>query len=204
VPPAGRALVLVVLVLVTAGCSLAGRTLSGYVDDTLVKGAVKRRLDDERVAGIRGVHVDTFGGTVYLSGAVETALEKSDAEIAVWRVEGVQQVVNDLVVTKPTAVPVVLRVTPVLAAGLPGVARVDPGPPGRPDLAYDAAGRVVASIYTFDWRDVVDTGLKTLPAAGSPISRVSTVALPERPDRPGPHYAVILWHVGESGSAARR
>lgn len=105
-PPAGRALVLVVLVLVTAGCSLAGRTLGGYVDDTLVKGAVKRRLDDERVAGIRGVHVDT--------------------------------------------------------------------------------------------------GLRTLPAAGSPIRRVSIVELPERPDRPGPHYAVILWHVGESGSAALR
>jgi hypothetical protein len=103
--PASRALVLAVVVLVISGCSLAGRTLGGYVDDTLVKSAVKRRLATESVAGISGVKVDTFGGTVYLSGAVETARQKSDAEIAAWRVEGVQQVVNDLVVTRPAAIP---------------------------------------------------------------------------------------------------
>ena len=203
--PASRALVLAVVVLAISGCSLAGRTLGGYVDDALVKSAVKRRLATEPVAGISGVKVDTFGGTVYLSGAVETARQKSDAEIAAWRVEGVEQVVNDLVVTRPTAIPAAgVRAMPIMGLRLPGVARIDPGLPGRPDTAYDAGGRVVASIYTVDWRDVVEVGLTTLPPVGRPIDRVSTVALPGRPDWPGQHYAVILWHVSEAGAAALR
>jgi hypothetical protein len=197
VGPAGRALVLAVVVVVAVGCSLAGRTLGGYVDDKLVKSAVKRRLAGESVTGLSGVKIDTFGGTVYLSGAVETAEQKSDAEIAAWRVGGVEQVVNDLVVTRPVAVPVVVERRD-MAQRLPGVARVNPGPPGGPDLAYDAGGRLVASIYTVDWRDVVDAGLTTLPPVGRPISRVSTFALPGRSDRPGPHYGVVLWHVSET------
>jgi hypothetical protein len=200
---AGRALLLAVAVVVAVGCSLAGRTLGGYVDDKLVKSAVKRRLAGEGVTGLSGVRIDTFGGTVYLSGAVGTAAQKSDAEIAVWRVKGVQQVVNDLVVTRPVAVstaPEPLSMAP----RLPGVTRVTPGLPGGPDLAYDARGRVVASIYTVDWRDVVDAGLATLPPDGRPISRVSTFALPDRPDRPGPQYGVVLWHLSEAEAAALR
>jgi hypothetical protein len=196
---AGRALVLVVVALVAVGCSLAGRTLSGYVDDKLVKSAVKRRLAGERVAGLSGVKIDTFGGTVYLSGSVETAVQKSDAEIAAWRVEGVKQVVNDLVVTRPVAVAAAAEPGD-MGHRLPGVARVQPGRPGGPDLAYDAGGRVVASIYTVDWRDVVDAGLTTLAPVGRPISRVSTFALPGRPDRPGPHYGLVLWHVSEAAA----
>lgn len=194
------------VLLLAGGCSLAGRSLGGYVDDKLVKGAVKR-LASERVGTAGGVWVDTFGSTVYLTGAVGTAKQKSDAEIAAWNVNGVQQVVNDLVVVHPpdavSALPNSHMGHP-LAERLPGVARVDPGPPGGPGLAYAAGGRVVASIYTVAWRDLIDSGLTTLPPAGRPIDHVSMYALAERPDFPGVHYAVVLWHVSERETAALR
>ena len=205
--PAPRALALAMVLLMTGGCSLAGRSLGGYVDDKLVKGAVKRRLATERVGPAGGVRVDTFGGTVYLTGAVATAGQKSDAEIAAWNVSGVQQVVNDLVVARPPAAVSALpnfHVGHPLTERLPGVVRVDPGRPGGPNLAYDAGGRVVASIYTVDWRDLIDSGLTTLPPAGRPIDHVSMYALVERPDAPGVHYAVVLWHVSEREAAALR
>ena len=204
---APRALALAMVLLLAGGCSLAGRSLGGYVDDKLVKGAVKRRLVSERVGPAGGVRVDTFGGTVYLTGAVASAEQKSNAEIAAWNVEGVQQVVNDLVVDHP---PAAVSALPKFQPGHPltkrlrGVARVDPGRPGGPDLAYDAGGRVVASIYTVEWRDLIDSGLTTLPPAGRAIDHVSMYALAERPDFPGIHYAVVLWHVSEGEAAALR
>ena len=42
------------------------------------------------------VKIDTYEGTVYLSGEVETAAQKAEAEAAARRVEGVEQVINDL------------------------------------------------------------------------------------------------------------
>ena len=203
--PARRALALALLLLGCSGCSLAGRTLGGYVDDARVRHAVKRRLTGDGVAR-QGVKVDTFGGTVYLSGEVETAVQKSDAEIAAWQIEGVEQVVNDLVVRQPPAAASALpdfSVGQPLTERLPGVARVDQGRDGGPDLAYDGAGRVVATIYVVSWRDLVDKGLSTLAAGGRPIDHVSTYALLERQDVPGPRYAVVLWHVSEREAATQ-
>jgi len=37
---APRALALAIVLLLASGCSLAGRSLGGYVDDRLVKGSV--------------------------------------------------------------------------------------------------------------------------------------------------------------------
>jgi hyperosmotically inducible periplasmic protein len=205
--PARHAGALILLLLLAGGCSLAGRSLGGYVDDKIVRGAVKRRLAIEHVDRPGGVRVDTFGGTVYLSGAVDTAEQKSDAELVAWGVAGVQQVVNDLVVRHPAAAVSALpdfRPRHPLAERLPGVARVEQGRPGGPDLAYDDRGRVVASIYTLAWREVIDAGLATLSPPGLPIDHVSTYALPERPDLPGPVYAVVLWHVSEPDAATLR
>ena len=203
---ARRALVLSLLIVLAGGCSLAGRSLAGYVDDKLVRGAVKRHLAGERVGRGGDVNVDTFGGTVYLSGAVDTAEQKSDAEIVAWGTEGVEQVVNDLVVTEAPAVSALpdMRLQHALKQRLPGVARVEPGRPGGPDLAYDHGGRIVASVYTIAWRELIDTGLATLPSTGRPVDHVSTYALPDRPDQPGPVYAIVLWHVSERDAAALR
>src|SRR5512132_3599434 len=88
----------VVLALATllGGCALAGRTWGGYMDDKVLTGAVKTRLAVSVPRTLTRVNVDTFAGTVYLTGEVETALQKSTAEIAAWKTEGVEQVVNDL------------------------------------------------------------------------------------------------------------
>ena len=195
------------LMLLACGCRMAGRSLGGYVDDELTKSGVKRRLASER-PGEPGVKVDTFGGTVYLSGTVDTAVEKSDAEIVAWQVDGVRQVVNDLVVAdqSPVAVSAMpdIRLRHPLTERLPGVERVEPGSPGGPELAYDHRGRVVASIYTITWRELIESGLATLRSPGRPVDHVATYALPERPDLPGPAYAIVLWHVSEQDAAALR
>jgi hypothetical protein len=202
-----RALALTLLVLVASGCTLAGRSLGGYVDDKLMKSGVKRRLASER-PGEPGVQVDTFGGTVYLSGTVDTAAEKYEAEIAAWQVDGVRLVVNDLVVTdhEPAAVSALpgFGLPHPLIERLPGVARVEPGRPGGPDLAYDRGGRVVASVYTVAWRELIDSGLATFGPTGRSVDHVSTYAVPGRLDLPEPAYAIVLWHVSEQDAAALR
>lgn len=199
--------VLALLVLVAPGCTLAGRSLGGYVDDKLMKSGVKRRVATER-PGEPGVQVDTFGGTVYLSGMVDTAAEKYEAEIAAWQVDGVRQVVNDLVVSghAPAAVSAMphFGLRHPLTERLPGVERVEPGRPGGPDLAYDHGGRVVASVYTIAWRQLIDSGLATFGPTGRPVDHISTYVLPEGPDLPEPAYAIVLWHVSEQDAAGLR
>lgn len=198
--------VLALLVLVAPGCTLAGRSLGGYVDDKLTESGVKRRLASER-PGEPGVQVDAFGGTVYLSGTVDTAAEKYEAEIAAWQVDGVRQIVNDLVVLgdhAPVSAMPGFRLPHPLAERLPGVERVEPGRPGGPDLAYDRNGRVVASVYAIAWRELVDAGLATFKSTGRPVDHISTYVLPERPDLPEAAYAIVLWHVSEQEAAALR
>jgi hypothetical protein len=201
-----RALALAVALGLTSGCSLAGRTLGVYVDDALVKGAVKRRLADQGTDRRAGVTVDTFGGTVYLSGLVETAQQKSDAEVAAWQVDGVRQVVNDLVVgghgNVPSASAAALALHPVRNR-LPGVARVEPGRPEGPDLAYDAAGRVIATVYTLSSRELIDRDTETLRSDGRRIDHVSIFPVVGA-ELPAPRYAVVLWHVSEPEAAGLR
>jgi len=198
---------LALLTVLASGCSLAGRSLGGYVDDAVVRGAVKRQLASERIGHLSGVTIDTFDRTVYLSGVVDSAEQKSDAEIVAWRVDGVRQVVNDLVVARApapvSALPDFGRGHPLIKR-LRGVARVERGRPGGPDLAYDQGGRVVASVYLVEWREVIDAGLETLPSPGRPVDHVSTYVVPDRRDRPGPFYAIVLWHVSERDAAALR
>jgi hypothetical protein len=202
-----RAVTLVALALLSAGCALNGRSLGGYVDDALVRGSVKRRLSDEGMSRRDGVRVDTYGGTVYLTGRVETELQKSDAEIAAWQVEGVAQVVNDLVVRGANDAPAAL-VAPLglhpLRELLPGVVRVERGRPDGPDLAYDAQGRVLATVYIVSSRELLDRDAQTLRAEGRPIDHVDVFALVGRAEVPVPHYAIVLWHVSELEAAALR
>ena len=202
-----RALALVVVLLLGGGCTLAGRSLNEYVDDALVKGSVKRSLADGGMSRRDGVTVDTFDGTVYLTGTVETELQKSDAEIRVWQVAGVEQVVNDLVVRgagdAPAASPVPRDLHP-LRERMRGVVRVEPGRPDGPDLAYDAAGRVIATVYVVSSRELLDRDVETLRAEGRRIDHVAIFPLIGRAEVPVPHYAIVLWHVSEPEAAALR
>lgn len=193
--------------LVLSGCALAGRSVGRYVDDTALTGGVKMRLAAAHVSHLKRVNVDVYDGVVYLSGVVDTALEKSDAEIAAWEATGVEQVVNDLVVRERAAEAVSalpnLHPRNPLAERFAWITRVETPTPGGPDLAYDASGQLVATIYTVSARGLVNAGVATLPAGGRPVDRVAIYALPAREDLPEPLYSVVLWHVPERAAASR-
>ena len=190
-----------------SGCALAGRSFGGYVDDAGIRGGVKLRLASAHLSHLKRVNVDVYDGVVYLSGAVDTAGEKSDAEAAAWQGERVTQVVNDIVVRERpseaiSALPAARARDPLMER-FPLVTRVQTSTPGGPDLAYDAQGRLVATVYTVSARTLVNAGVTTLPAGGRPIDRVSIYPIPESPDLPEPLYAVVLWHVPEQAAARR-
>jgi hypothetical protein len=191
--------------LLLSGCALAGRSLGGYVDDKTVTGGVKLRLAAAHLSHLKRVNVDVYGGTVYLTGTVASELEKSDAEIAAWNTAGVEQVVNDLVVRERpseavSALPV-MRPRDSLMDRVAWVARVEPGRPGGPDLAYDEADAVVATVYTVSTRGLLNAGAATLSAGGRPVDRVSIYPIPVREDLPEPLYSVVLWHVPDRTAA---
>ena len=196
--------------LTAGGCSLAGRTFSGYAGDYAVGADVKHRMADLHVRHLRRVKVDVYDRVVYLTGSVATPADKSDAEIAAWQVDGVEQVVNDLVVRRPretaddaiSALPATAPRHPLMER-FPSVTRVESRRAGGPELAYDRTGRVVATVYTLGAREMINAGFTTLPADGRPIDHVSIYPIVAREDLPEPQYAVVLWHVGTPAAGAR-
>ena len=204
---AAHCVTVVTVMLLLSGCALAGRTFGGYVDDKGVTGGVKMRLASLHLSHLKRVKVDVYNGVVYLTGNVKTAAEKSDAEIAAWRTDGVEQVVNDIVVREKPAEAVSAlpdfgaRPQHPLMDRVTWLARVEPGAPGAPDLAYDEQDRVVATIYTVAPRTLVNAGVATLPAGGRPVDHVSIYPVVARTDLPEELFTVVLWHVPERAAA---
>jgi hypothetical protein len=206
-----RAVALVlVLAAASSGCALAGRTFGMYVDDKAVTAAVKMNLARQDPRSLTRVNVDTFGGTVYLSGEVPGALQKSDAEIAAWQVQGVTQVVNDLAVRGAVADPVASASPPMrppspLLDRLPGIARIDPAPAaGGGALAYDRAGEIVATVYLRPVREVAQTGFEAIGPTVRPIDHVSVYGMPAEAGLPEAHMYIVFWHVSMDAAAALR
>lgn len=84
-----------------AGCATSGSTTqesSGqYVNDTAITSKVKTRLlEDEHLKSFQ-IHVETYKGTVMLSGFVNRASEVRRASRIAQVVPGVNAVRNDLV-----------------------------------------------------------------------------------------------------------
>ncbi len=201
-----RAVLLSLLCLLSAsGCSLAGRTFWRYVDDKAITGAVKLKLAAQQPATMARISVDAYEGVVYLSGTAQSEEQKSSAEIAARRVEGVEQVVNDLQVRRavaPAASPG-MGDHPLLDR-LPGIARLDAGLPGSPGAAYDRSGRLVATVYTLSMRELAQEGFYGMRATGRPIEHVSIFPIATAADRPEAQYHVVLWHVSATEAAALR
>lgn len=89
-----------VLVLVLVGCAGGPETKSTgqYIDDAAITTKVKTALfKDAEISGFQ-VDVDTFKGRVQLSGFVDTPEEKQRAADIARGVQGVQEVINNLVV----------------------------------------------------------------------------------------------------------
>ena len=203
----GRAVVLVFLVAATAGCSFAGRTFGTYVDDQAVTAAVKMGLARKEPRTVTRVNVDTFEGTVYLSGEVADAIQKSDAEIVAWKVGGVSQVVNDLTVRSqgagtPTvsASPTMPSPSPLLQR-IPGIARMDPPVADGGALAYDRTGAIVATVYRRPAKDVAQSGFEAAGPMVRPIDHVSVYAMPAEAGMPEAQMYIVFWHVSAATAA---
>jgi hypothetical protein len=195
---------LFLLGVVLGGCSLAGRTFGTYVDDKVISGSVRHGLVAGHWRSLKGVNVDTYSGTVYLSGDVDTAAQKSNAEIAAWGVEGVEQVINDLRVrADDVAVSASPRMTEPseFEARWPQM-RVDPAPPGGPALAYDAAGTIVATIFVRPLREVSVRGFEEVGPAVRPITHVALYPVPVSAGQPEALVTIVLWHISPPAAAA--
>ena len=83
-----------------AGCAGEGtaKSTGEYIDDSAITAKVKSAmLADESVSGLK-VNVETFKGTVQLSGFVDTEAEARRAVEIARGVKGVKSVKNDLVI----------------------------------------------------------------------------------------------------------
>jgi hyperosmotically inducible periplasmic protein len=96
---AGLAACLVVVTPMFVACATDPEREAGQtVDDAAITAKVKSQLlADPNVSGLN-VNVTTFKGQVQLSGYVESAEQRAQAEQLAKAVEGVQSVSNDLIV----------------------------------------------------------------------------------------------------------
>ena len=203
-----RALVAAValLAMLSAGCSLAGRTFGTYVDDTSLTAAVKMNLARTDARNLTRIDVDVFDQTVYLTGEVPGVLQKSDAEIAAWQVDGVTQVVNDLTVRSDRVVSASPAIQPAspLRLRIPGITRMDPAMPGAGALAYDGTGAVVATVYVQPMREVAQNGFDPAVATERPIDHVTVYGVPAEAGVPEAQMYIVFWHVSRAAAAALR
>jgi osmotically-inducible protein OsmY len=104
-------LVAAVLAAGVAGCSStdekgdaesAGATAGRVVDDSVVTGKVKAALVADPVTKAHQINVETFQGTVQLSGFVDSTEAKSRAVEIARTTEGVKDVKNSLQVRDTT------------------------------------------------------------------------------------------------------
>ena len=209
------------LALAGAGCvSLTGRTAGRWVDDQTITASVKTRLAGIRTGMLVDVNVDTYDGVVYLTGAVDSAETKRRMEEVAQTVKNVEQVVMNVTVQRPAATghaaasPAMEDVTGRLETGahplsvrLRGVRRIDGDPVARPRgpwTAYDAADRLVATIYTVAMSYLAQHGLEELRPLGGAVDHVSIYPLTAHDDVPEPQYHIVFWHIPRADAALLR
>jgi len=95
-------MVLVTVLALGGGQAMAGRTAGQTVDDANLTTAVKAKLAADKVSSLTRIDVDTTRGTVYLNGVVESPDQKARAEQIASQVGGINGVVNNLQVQRPT------------------------------------------------------------------------------------------------------
>jgi len=93
---------LVCITLVVALASCAGtrtkESAGEYVDDSVITSRVKAALVADPVTKAREINVETFKGTVQLSGFVATAQEKDKAGDIARKTKGVVEVKNNILI----------------------------------------------------------------------------------------------------------
>jgi osmotically-inducible protein OsmY len=88
-----------------AGCSSSAthRSTGAYIDDTAITAKVKGAFVQDDLVKAMDVKVDTYNGTVQLSGFVENAEQRSRAEQIARGIAGVRDVANNIQLTPPAA-----------------------------------------------------------------------------------------------------
>lgn len=92
------------IALVAPGCSKTPtrQSTGEFVDDAVVTTKVKAALAQDPGVKARDVKVDTFKGTVQLSGFVDSAEQKKRAEEIARGVDGALQIENKIVLKTST------------------------------------------------------------------------------------------------------
>ena len=94
-----KCLICVALVVALAGCAgtRTKESTGEYIDDRVITSRVKAALIADPVTKARQIEVETFKGTVQLSGFVSTAQEKEKAGEIARSVKGVVDVQNNII-----------------------------------------------------------------------------------------------------------
>lgn len=89
---------LAILLISVAGCagSSTRESTGEYVDDTWITTKVKAALVDDSVVKATEVNVETFKGTVQLSGFVSSKEAMDQAVLVAGNIAGVTAVTNDM------------------------------------------------------------------------------------------------------------
>lgn len=85
-----------------SACSVTSGRESGkeYVDDATITATVKTQLaSDVGLTPANQIHVETYKGTVQLSGFVDTPAHRTEAESVARGVKGVNGVQNNIIVS---------------------------------------------------------------------------------------------------------
>jgi hypothetical protein len=216
--PTRRAVVPVVVLalLGLGGCAWLGpRSSASSLDDETISARIKSTLAHVRPASVSSINVDTFEGTVYLSGVVDSEDVKDLAGSMAARLSDEGPVVNDLSVRSPRGNAVSARGEMSAVAGgpldaphpilqyLPWIRRMEPSASASPVAAYDASGRLIATIYTLSMREPA-RHRQTGPAASRPVDHVSILSMRPQADVPDDGHYVVLWHVSRREAASLR
>jgi hyperosmotically inducible periplasmic protein len=81
---------------ISACTTVTGESLGQNVDDTSITTTVKSKLAYDKGSSLTRVSVETVRGVVHLTGVVESAAVKNQAESIARSVGGVRGVVNNL------------------------------------------------------------------------------------------------------------
>lgn len=93
-----RSIFIVTALVLLGGCagSQTKESTGGYIDDSAITAKVKTALIRDKAVDADEVHVNTFKGTVQLSGFVSSDKASDSAEDDAQKVPGVKSVDNEL------------------------------------------------------------------------------------------------------------
>ncbi len=88
----------------TSGCGSTAehRSTGAYIDDSAITAKVKGAFVQDDVVKAMDVKVDTYNGTVQLSGFVDNAAQKTRAEQIARGIAGVRDVTNNIQMAPPS------------------------------------------------------------------------------------------------------